>query len=116
MNPSLVALIYFLAVMRVTRLINYDTILDWLHNLVGSRVGPGSVLAEFLVCPWCIGMWVGLGSAWAPLILIETRTPAQYAVSYVMLALAASMVTGLMARFSAEDTAMEPLEQQGRLP
>jgi hypothetical protein len=99
--------IWTLAVMRVTRLINFDTIMDWLHNWVGNKFGPGSWQAEFFMCPWCIGMWVSLASAWFPIWKLEIGW-----AWYVPLALAASMITGLLARFSAEETAMEPLEDK----
>jgi hypothetical protein len=63
-----------LAAYRVYRLFAMDTILDipraWLVGLGGWREGqatpPGyrSRLAEFLICPWCLGFWVAL-SWWA---------------------------------------------------
>lgn len=103
MNPTLVLVLYALAVMRITRLINFDTIMDWLHTWIGSRFGPGSWQAEFAVCPWCIGMWVSLLTAWYPVWLLGLTWRL-----YPLIALAASMVTGLLARFSSEDTDLEP--------
>lgn len=116
MNPSLLILLYFLAVMRITRLINFDTIMDWLHNVVGNTFGPGSWQAEFLECPWCVGMWVSLTTAWVPLLFLRTPAIGYYVALYVLLALATSMVTGLMARFSSENTAMEERPQGDQLP
>lgn len=70
---------YFLLTMaayRIYRLIAMDTLLDipraWLVGLSGWKEGtpppPGyrQRLAEFLVCPWCLGFWVALGwwGAW----------------------------------------------------
>ena len=100
----LIIALWILAVMRVTRLINFDTIMFWLHNVVGNKYGPGSWQAEFLECPWCIGMWVSLMTAWYPVMLTGLTW-----WLYPALALAASMITGLLARFSAEDTAMDPI-------
>lgn len=108
MTLTLIVLFYFLAVMRITRLVNYDTIMDWLHNWVGSKFGPGSRSAEFLMCPWCVGMWVALLTAWAPLLYVAWPGALNYVVIYLMLALAASMVTGLLARFSSEDVVLMP--------
>ena len=66
-----------LASYRIYRLIAMDTLLDipraWLVRLPpGWRAGmmlPGGYrgqLAEFLVCPWCLGFWVALAwwAAW----------------------------------------------------
>ena len=100
----LVILFYVLAAMRLTRLINFDTIMDWLHTVVGERFGPGGRLAEFLVCPWCIGMWVALLTAPYPVWL----TGLPWAV-YPVLALGTSMVIGLAAPASAEDTGFAPI-------
>ena len=107
---ALIIVVWFLAVMRVTRLINFDTIMDWLHTWVGGRFGPGSWQASFLECPWCVGMWVALYTAWAPLVFVPWQGWLRYVVLYLLLALAASMVTGLLARFSSEETAMEEVD------
>jgi hypothetical protein len=107
----LVLVLYFLAVMRVTRLINFDTIMDWLHSWAGERFGPGSWQAEFLQCPWCVGMWVGGLTAWFPIkILIEIDGRLLWWWMYPLIALAGSMVIGLFAPLSAEDTDFEPTE------
>lgn len=108
---SLVCLLYFLAVMRVTRLINFDTIMDWLHIGIGRFFGPGSWQAEFAVCPWCVSMWVGLATAWAPLFAVGLPHWWLYLAIYVMLALAASMITGLFAPLFSEKTGVEPVDE-----
>lgn len=56
------------AAFRIYRLIAMDTLLDiprgWLVGLGGWREGqpvPAGYrqrLAEFLVCPWCLGFWI----------------------------------------------------------
>jgi hypothetical protein len=56
----LVLVIYVLAVMRLTRLINADTILDAPRIMLAKRYGPGSTIFYFLSCPWCVGMWLSL--------------------------------------------------------
>lgn len=99
-----VLVLYALAVARLTRLINFDTIMDWLHNLVATRLGPGSWQAEFIQCPWCIGMWLAWATTWYPILI----TGISFWL-YPIIALATSMVVGLMAPLSAERTAMEPL-------
>lgn len=99
--------LYFLAVMRVTRLINFDTIMDWLHVWIGNRFGPGSWQAEFARCPWCVGMWVSLFTTWVPMLFVGGPRWWSYVVLYLLIALATSMVVGLMARFSSEDTDFE---------
>jgi hypothetical protein len=65
-----------LASYRIYRLIAMDTLLDipraWLVGLRGWREGQPiprgyrNRLANFLVCPWCLGFWVALASwgAW----------------------------------------------------
>lgn len=103
MNPTLVIVLYVLSVMRVTRLINFDTIMDWLHVWIGNKFGPGSWQAEFVSCPWCIGMWVSLITAAFPVWLVGWTW-----WMCPLVALAASMITGLAAPLSSEDTALEP--------
>lgn len=92
-----VLVLWNFAVMRATRLINYDTIMFWLHNWAGRRWGPGSWQVEFLECPWCVGMWLSLLSAWFP-ILIITEGLGETLLwwwLYLPMALTCSMVIGL---------------------
>lgn len=101
----LVLVIYVLAVMRVTRLINYDTIMSWVHVWAGNKWGPGSWQVEFFECPWCIGMWVALLTAWVPILTTDLTW-----WLYVPLALATSMVIGLAKPlFEDRDLELEPL-------
>lgn len=91
----LVLVLWIFAVMRLTRLINYDTIMFWLHNWAGRRWGPGSWQVEFLECPWCVGMWLSLLSGWVPMLFFRGSTwPANVAL-YFVLALSCSMIIGL---------------------
>lgn len=108
MMPLLLVLVlWVLAVMRVTRLINFDTVMNWLHNMVGNTWGPGSWQAEFVSCPWCIGMWVALLTAWVPIFYPDNR-----GVQVLLLALAASMITGLFSPLSADNMGFDEDEQR----
>jgi hypothetical protein len=99
----LILVLWVLAVMRVTRLINFDTIMDWLHIRVARRFGPNSWQLLFLSCPWCVGMWVAAGTAWAPILLTDGDLSWW---TYPLLFLSASMIVGLAAPLSSEDDEM----------
>lgn len=124
----IVLIVWFLAVARVTRLINADTILDpprlWLAgravnarrdateaNQLGQAVrfvlldriaSRWEKALAFVQCPWCVGMWLALLSAWAPMILLSWFGRPWYldAVVYLALALAVSHLAGVLARFA----------------
>lgn len=116
----LVGIVYALAVARLTRLINADTIFDrprlWIAgrargNLAAAAMSrerqlPGVEAYEaaakrwntafyFVQCPWCVGMWLAFGTAWAPIYLHTNPV-----VRYVSLALAVSHLIGVCARFA----------------
>lgn len=123
LTPILTPVVYVLAVMRVTRLINFDTVLDWLRVWIGNRAAAArdaaieaesngqTIIAEghtkrltrwngvfaFLQCPWCVGFWVAVGTAWLPLYRADNPL-----VQYAGVALAASMIIGLAAPHSAD--------------
>jgi hypothetical protein len=124
----LVLVLYTLAVARVTRLVNADTILDpfriWLAGRVRAnktaaimtreRALPGAesyddaaarwtVALEFTQCPWCVGMWAALAAAYLPVWLIGWPWWALLPVG-----LAASHLVGVSARFAdTEDISIE---------
>lgn len=126
----LIAPVYVLAVMRLTRLINSDTVLDWLRMIPANkshaaRIKAGkarssgqretavvfdkaaerwSTVLYFLECPWCIGMWLCLGTAWIPLYWANNPI-----AQYLGVALAASHLIGVFA-FAANT---EELEVEG---
>lgn len=115
--------IYALAIARLTRLINADTILDkprlalalrekqhWSiahglqanldqaelyehHRVVARR---WSTALYFVQCPWCVGLWLTLATAWIP--LWYSCNPV---ARYVGIALAASHLIGVFA-FAAD--------------
>lgn len=66
-----------LAVFRIFRLVSEDTILDRPRERVLRRLGEKGEL--FLVCPWCLGFWLSVGSwlAWLawPHWTLVTATP-----------------------------------------
>lgn len=123
----LIAPIYVLAVMRLTRLINADTILDRFRLIPASRAHSARIVARdaratgqhetaalhdkkaarwamvlyFLECPWCVGMWLCLGTAWLPLFFADNRL-----VQYIGVALAASHLIGVFA-FAADTEEVE---------
>lgn len=95
-------LLYVLAVMRVTRLVNADTVTDPLRIAVMRHFGPESAAAYFIQCAWCVSMWVGLLTA--PVLLKLVDLPLWW---WPLLALAASHLTGLATRFDDEEMVVE---------
>ncbi|MHC9292044.1 DUF1360 domain-containing protein [Mycobacterium sp. LTG2003] len=124
----LILVVYVLAVARLTRLINYDTVLDPLRLWIARRAETARTaaeeaelnsqptqsaiylramarwnsLAEFLECPWCVGWWVALAGA----------VPVVYVLGWswwalVPVALAASYLVGLAAPLSADEMEIE---------
>ncbi|MEU9805441.1 DUF1360 domain-containing protein [Mycobacterium sp. NPDC050853] len=119
----LILIIYVLAVMRLVRLINYDTILDplrlWIAHRANTariasdeaqtaghpitarahsrRMGRWNVLADFLGCPWCVGFWLSLAAAVVPVHVIGWPWWSVFGV-----ALACSYLVGLVAPLSAD--------------
>lgn len=126
----LILAIYVLAVARLTRLINADTILDRprvaiaakahdYQNILAARRATEdapktiaywegcarrwSTALYFVQCPWCVGLWLTLATAWIP--LWYSCNPV---ARYVGVALAASHLIGVFA-FAAhtEDVGFE---------
>jgi len=107
MASTLIALsIYVLAVMRLTRLVNADTILDPIRIKVAHRYGPASTIVEFLGCPWCVGMWLSL------LLAIPTISFLDWPWWLLLpLGLACSQLVGMFAPlYSDDDIEFEPIE------
>lgn len=104
----LVGVVYALSIARITRLINADTILDRPRlviagaaraaKLAGDDTGHQrwSTLMYFVQCPWCVGMWLAIGTAWIPL-WFNTNVVARY----LGIALAISHLVGVFA-FAAD--------------
>lgn len=98
----LILALYLLAVMRVTRLINADTILDTPRIWLLRKFGPESTLAYFLSCPWCVSVWVAGISA--PFVLWAVGLPLWV---WPLLGLATSHLTGLAAQLDGDDLEIE---------
>lgn len=104
----LVLVVYALAVMRVVRLINADTILDPVRIAIARRArddarseterGRWSTLEYFTGCPWCVSMWVAAATVWVPMWHADNRV-----AQYVALVLAVSHLVGVLARFTDAD-------------
>jgi len=101
--------IYVLAAMRLTRLINYDKILDPLHQAVGWRARDfedrsdaerhrWSKFGVFLHCPWCVGMWISLAGAGVVVWILHRPWWV-----FLPLGLACSQIIGMARRLSEDD-------------
>ncbi|AQT78314.1 hypothetical protein B1R94_02280 [Mycolicibacterium litorale] len=132
----LILAIYVLAVARLTRLINFDVVADPIRVAVARRAsvaksaaaeatladqyttaalhqrreGRWNTAAYLLECPWCIGFWLCLASAYAPVAIIGWPWWSLFPV-----ALAASHIIGIAARLAAPDDEMsiEPAPEHG---
>ena len=103
MDLVLILPLYLLATMRLTRLINADTILDPVRVRLARRFGPESGLLEFMSCPWCVGFWIALIGA--VLVTCQMHWPWYVAI---LLGLACSQLVGMLAPLSSdEDIAIE---------
>ena len=125
----LVLVIYALAVARITRLINADTILDrprvWIagkargallvareaaahgqlerERLFVATARRWQTLMYFVQCPWCVGMWMALLTAWLPVWILGWPW-----WTLIPLGLAVSHLVGISARFAdTEEMAIE---------
>lgn len=120
-HAVLVLVIYVLAVMRLTRLINADTIADPIRLYPAGKVRENtlaqhearahgrtteaamyakherrwSLIFEFVQCPWCVGWWVAIAGAIVPVWFIGWPWWAVFPV-----ALATSHLVGICARFA----------------
>lgn len=118
----LILTIYAVAVARLTRLINADTILDRprlalearrreAERIMDEQMGKGAhpdtvsfwsrrearwrTAFYFVQCPWCVGMWVSLATAPVPVRMIGWPW-----WSTLPVALATSHLVGICARFA----------------
>jgi len=73
-NQILTLVVYTLAVARVVRFVNHDKLLNSLYASIEYRVRDDArsdverdrwaALSDFLICPFCVSIWVAAGSAW----------------------------------------------------
>lgn len=104
---ALVLGIYVLAVMRLTRLINSDTILDTPRIAIARIFGPGSKVVEFFNCPWCVGMWIALPGAVGVGVILGWTWWADPVVG-----LACSQIVGMAEPlYRGEDIEFEPVSE-----
>lgn len=112
--------VWVLAVARVVRLVNVDVVFDPVRIAVARRAAKAGIIANdardawatvwrrrearwnllayYLECPWCVGLWVAAGSAWIP--LWHAGNPV---ARYVGIVLAGSFVVGLLARLANDE-------------
>lgn len=63
MTSFLVVLLYLLAVIRLTKLVVFDTITQPFRALLDRRLRKGSRITYVVHCPWCISVWLGAAAA-----------------------------------------------------
>ncbi|WP_409428384.1 DUF1360 domain-containing protein [Mycobacterium sp. SMC-11] len=113
-HTLLILAIYVLAVARLTRLINFDIVLDPLRMWISGRAATAkqasndasvaeqkvaadtairrmirwNTLASFLSCPWCVGFWISLAGAAVPVRLLGWQwwcvIPVAFACSHLV--------------------------------
>lgn len=108
MNIGLVLAIYVFAVMRLTRLIIADTILDARRIAVARKARDVErsaaerrrwvVFSDFLACPWCVGMWLSLVGAIAAVLILGWPWWA-----FLPVGLACSQIIGMAAPWFQDD-------------
>lgn len=91
--------IYVVAVARITRLINFDAILDRPRVAIVRFVRGNPLVVYFLTCPWCVGFWVTLATSWIPVVYPTNRV-----FLILGVALAASHLIGIQAPLAADET------------
>lgn len=76
-----ILLLAFGAAARLTRFITADTLTGPFRAKIMTWFGPESMAYEFIRCPWCVGMWLSLGSA------VVAYTPFAHTTIYAVLCL-----------------------------
>ncbi|MGA6208042.1 DUF1360 domain-containing protein [Nocardia testacea] len=92
MTVLVVTVLYLLAVVRLTRLVVFDKIVEPFRALLVRRLRQGSRITYVVHCPWCVSVWLAAAAA-PPAILAAGlswwTTP--------LLVFASSHVAGLLA-------------------
>ena len=113
MPSALIVVTYILAVARITRLITHDVITEPIRSALLNRFDPSKRIHRLAVyalgdmqddpsrtgCPWCVSVWVSAASA--PFVVHWQHETATVAI---LLALAASHATGLIAEHSGRQS------------
>lgn len=70
LGDAAVVLVWMIALARLTRLLTVDRITDFLRAWAWKAGGEteDSAVWYFSTCPWCVSLWLALGSA--PLLLL----------------------------------------------
>lgn len=101
--PVILFFVYALAVARATKLVNSDRITKAPREWAIRRLPDGSIWAYFLVCPWCVSIWLSIPLA--PLTWyfggLEVDGVSPW-LSIPALALAYSGFTGYLSQFAEE--------------
>jgi hypothetical protein len=90
-------LIGALVTARLTRLVTSDRITEAPRNWLLRRLDPQGLAAYFVVCPWCVSVYAGLGVAGAGTLTGQWTWP-----WIVPLALAYSYLAGFLATKEGE--------------
>lgn len=98
----LLLILYALSLLRVTRLINADTITDPIRIAAAHAFGPESTVVYFLQCPWCVSIWLAFGTGW----IVPVLTPLPLWI-WPFLALAASYLAGIAAAIDRDADDLE---------
>lgn len=101
--PVILFVVYALAVARTTKLVNSDRITKALREKLIKRLPEGSIWSYFLVCPWCVSMWLGAIAApltwWWGGLQVDGVS---WLIAVPALALAYSGFTGYLSQFAEE--------------
>jgi len=101
--PAVLFLVYALAVARLTKLINSDRITKAPREALIRRLPEESIWAYFLVCPWCVSIWVSAPAAPLTWWFGGLETPGVSAwLSVPALLLAYSAFAGYLSQFAEE--------------
>lgn len=87
--------------MRLTRLVTHDYLTERPRRWLQARLPEK--LAYLIGCPWCASFWIG--AAVAPVVVLW---PTNRAVLAALIALTASMVSGLFANLDQPEDFGEP--------
>ncbi len=93
-NVALLFLLAALATARLTRLVTADKIIEPLRARVEQRYGSpeDSKFMYLITCDWCASFWIAV-----PVAVVTVLWGEYAVVQIVLLALAASQVTGMLA-------------------
>lgn len=70
-----------LAVMRLSRLVREDTILDPIRHRLVTHHRCSKWFPKFIRCPWCVSMWCAFG-----VVILRRVAPREWALTAEVLA------------------------------